>query len=226
MIGFAGDRTIPALSKITLRTWADKCQSSSQNMKDPLGKVYLFADEFTNYNESDIGIKAIILLENLGYQVEISFTYRKRRTFLSKGMLKNARKIAEKNVMMLKDIISENTPLLGIEPSAILTFRDEYPDLVNDNLRDAAVKLGKNAVMIEEYICRELDKGNISSDQFTQEPASVKLHGHCQQKSITSTSFTKKMLPFLKTFLLKRYQADAVAWLGLSDMKKNIMTLV
>ncbi len=221
LIGFAADRTIPELSKITLRIWAKKCQSSSQNMKNPLGKVFLFADEFTNYNESNIGIKAIILLENLGYQVEIPSHVESGRTFLSKGMLKNAKKIAEKNVMMLKDIISDKTPLLGIEPSAILTFRDEYPDLVNENLRDVAVNLGKNAIMIEEFICREFDKGNIPSDQFTQEHASVKLHGHCQQKSISSTFFTKKMLSIPENYSVEEIPSGCCGMAGSFGYEKE-----
>ena len=61
------------------------------------------------------------------------------RTELSKGFLKRAKGIAEKNIVLLKEIISEETPLIGIEPSCILAFRDEYPDLVNENTRKMPV---------------------------------------------------------------------------------------
>jgi FAD/FMN-containing dehydrogenase/Fe-S oxidoreductase len=194
MIGFAESRRIPSLSEITLRKWADKSRSRSTDFEHRNGKVCLFADEFTDYNESVIGIKTILLLEKLGYQVVIPRHRESGRTFLSKGLLKNAKKIAEKNVLLLKDIITEENPLIGIEPSAILTFRDEYPEIVDDSLKDQARKLGSHALLLEEFICREAEKGKISSDQFTRESRTIKLHGHCQQKAIASTSFTRRML--------------------------------
>jgi FAD/FMN-containing dehydrogenase/Fe-S oxidoreductase len=194
IIGFAGNRKIPSLSGITLRRWRHKNQSSSLNRISIIGKVYLFADEFTNYNECDIGIKTILLLEKLGYKVDIPTHKESGRTFLSKGLLKTAKKIANKNVLLLKDIIKDDAPLIGIEPSAILTFRDEYPEIVDDQLKDAARKLGSRALMLDEFICREVEKGKIRSDQFTKDYKSIKLHGHCQQKAISSTSFTRKML--------------------------------
>jgi len=221
LIGFNPDRTLPSLSKITLRTWAEKCQTTSMHMKNPLGKVFLFADEFTNYNESDIGIKAIILLETLGYQVEVPAHAESGRTFLSKGLLKSARKIAEKNVRMLKDIVTEKTPLVGIEPSAILTFRDEYPDLLSGELHDAAVKLGKNAIMIEEFICREYDKGKITPEQFVHDPLSVKLHGHCQQKAIASTSFTRKMLSIPENYEIEEIPSGCCGMAGSFGYEKE-----
>ncbi|MCJ7448191.1 MAG: FAD-binding protein [Bacteroidales bacterium] len=194
IIGFAGNRKIPSLSGITLRRWKRKNQRDSLDRISNNGKVYLFADEFTNYNESAIGIKTILLLEKLGYQVVIPTHRESGRTFLSKGLLKTAKKIANKNVLLLKDIIEDDTPLIGIEPSAILTFRDEYPEIVDDQLKNAARKLGNRALMLDEFICREVEKGKIRSDQFTRDFRFMKLHGHCQQKAISSTSFTRKML--------------------------------
>ncbi|HBE41686.1 MAG TPA: FAD-binding oxidoreductase [Bacteroidales bacterium] len=221
IIGFSVNRTIPALSKITLRTWSEKCQSNSEHMKDPLGKVYLFADEFTNYNESDIGIKTIILLENLGYQVEIPAHVESGRTFLSKGLLKPAKKIAEKNVMMLSKLVSETTPLVGIEPSAILSFRDEYPEIVNAELRDNAKQLAGNTMLIEEFICREFDIGKITRDQFIHESAFIKLHGHCQQKSIASTSFTRKMLSIPENYKVEEIPSGCCGMAGSFGFEKE-----
>ncbi len=126
------------------------------------GKVYLFNDEFTNYNESDIGIKAILLLTKLGYEVKIPVHKESGRTFLSKGLVRTSKKIATENVNLLKDIITEKTPLIGIEPSAILAFRDEYPELVDKELQPAAQKLANNALFFEEFISAEIEKGNIT----------------------------------------------------------------
>ena len=78
------------------------------------------------------------------------------RTELSKGFLKKAKGIAEKNIVLLKEIISEETPLIGIEPSCILAFRDEYPDLVNENTREDARRLAANCLLYDEFIVKEI----------------------------------------------------------------------
>lgn len=221
MIGFASIRKIPALSKITLRTWNNKHRNTYINEKKINGKVYLFADEFTNYNESDIGIKTILLFEKLGYEIIIPKHRESGRTFLSKGLLKNAKKVAEENVLLLKGIISENTPLIGIEPSSILTFRDEYPEIVDKDLRDDAKNLGENALMLEEFICRELERGKIKPEQFTKESRLIKLHGHCQQKAIASTAATKKMLSIPKNYRVEEIPGGCCGMAGSFGYEKE-----
>src|SRR5262249_12519334 len=134
--GFAVRRSMPTLYKITLRNWYHKHKDpipmaigtkiQSRFLSGPKSKIYLFCDEFTNYNDTEIGIKAILLLEKLGYEVVIPEHEESGRTWLSKGLLREAKKIANKNIALLLPLISEETPLIGIEPSAILTFRDEY----------------------------------------------------------------------------------------------------
>jgi FAD/FMN-containing dehydrogenase/Fe-S oxidoreductase len=195
VVGFHPERTMPLLQKDTLKKWYDKhiAKTIDANAEK---KVYLFCDEFTNFNDVEIGKKTIFLLQKLGYQVIIPHHADAGRAYLSKGMLKNARKLANKNVSLLKDVVNENTPLIGIEPSAILTFRDEYPDLVADELIPHARTLAKNALMIDEFIAREIDKGNISKSSFTEEKRLIKLHGHCQQKAVASLTPTKKILSF------------------------------
>jgi Fe-S oxidoreductase len=101
---------------------------------------------------------------------------------------------------MLKESITEQTPLIGIEPSAILTFRDEYPDLVSEDLVKAATQLAKNALQFDEFIAREIDAKRIRSEQFTNVAKKIKLHGHCQQKAIASMVPTKKMLSLPKNY--------------------------
>lgn len=194
LIGFSVKRSIPALSSVTLRAWQKKHVKGNGSTTTSKGKVCLFADEFTNYNESDIGIKAVLLLEKLGYEVSIPRHRESGRTFLSKGLLRSARKVAVQNIIMLKDIISDQVPLVGIEPSALLSFRDEYPEIAGSEYAEDARAIGRNALLFEEFICREADKGNITSDNFTDRPVNVLLHGHCQQKSVASTTPTIRML--------------------------------
>ncbi len=140
--GFALERSMPTLSKQNLKKWYLK--NSKGKSKKEKGKVYLFCDEFTNYNDTEIGIKAILLLEKLGYEVVIPEHEESGRAWLSKGLLRDAKKIANKNIQLLKGLVNKENPLLGIEPSAILTFRDEYVDLADDEQFAAAKELSKN----------------------------------------------------------------------------------
>lgn len=194
VIGIARERDLPVLSKVTMRRWERSERKKSNAVTQNKGKLFLFADEFTNYNESEIGIKTILLFERLGYEVVIPSSAESGRTFLSKGLLGAARKVAEKNVRILSAIVSAESPLVGIEPSAILSFRDEYPEMVGEELRPLAKSLSVNTMLVEEFICRELDRGNIGAGDFTEREAKILLHGHCQQKALASTLPTKRML--------------------------------
>jgi FAD/FMN-containing dehydrogenase/Fe-S oxidoreductase len=218
-IGFSEKRSVPKLSKITLNRWTGNGIPLPQT--EIKGKVYLFNDEFTNYNESDIGIKAILLLTKLGYEVKIPVHKESGRTFLSKGLVRTSKKIATENVNLLKDIISEKKPLVGIEPSAILAFRDEYPDLVDSTLQPAATELGKNALLFEEFFAAEIDKGNIIAEQFTSEVKQILLHGHCQQKAVASTEPSKKMLSLPKNYTVKEIPSGCCGMAGSFGYEKE-----
>lgn len=218
-IGFSTKREVPELSKITLNRWTAKGIPTPEPTSKR--KIYLFNDEFTNYNESDIGIKAILLLTKLGYEVKIPEHKESGRTFLSKGLVRTSKKIATKNVHLLKDIISQESPLVGIEPSAILAFRDEYPELVDKELQHAAGKLAQNALLFEEFIADEIEKGNISENDFTTEKKHILLHGHCQQKAIASTNPTLKMLSLPKNFSVQEIPSGCCGMAGSFGYEKE-----
>ena len=193
-LGFSSKRRIPLLNKYTFVSWYRKFAKDNIHNKGSNGKVYLFVDEFTNYTDTEVGIAAVKLLNSLGYNVEIPPHTESGRTYLSKGLLYKAKEIANTNIALLKDVISEATPLIGIEPSAILTFRDEYLDLADSKLRDDAEKLAQNCLMFDEFIMREFDAGRISIESFKDDVVNIKLHGHCHQKSLASIEPTKRML--------------------------------
>ena len=217
IIGFAPERKIPELSKLTLKKWYKKPIS----IKAKKGKVYLFADEFTNFNESHIGIKTILLLNKLGYEVVIPKHRESGRTFLSKGLLRKAKQMANFNVDQLSEIVSEENPLIGIEPSAILAFRDEYPELVDAALQEKARKLAKNALMLEEFLVREMEKGNIRKEQFCADAKVVKLHGHCQQKAVASTLPTRKMLELPENYRVQEIKSGCCGMAGSFGYEKE-----
>lgn len=189
ILQFAPQREIPLLHSTTLRRWyrkQNKPLSDNNNGK----KVYLFADEFTNFNDTNIGIYTILLLQHIGYEVVIPPHLESGRTFISKGLLRKARQLASTNVELLKDLITSDSPLIGIEPSAILSFRDEYPDLVPDELKKDAQRLARLSFTVEEFLVNEFQNGKFSRDLFTDEKVTIKLHGHCQQKAVASTKPT------------------------------------
>ena len=199
VVGFHPDRTMPLLAKRTfMKSYRQSAVGSRQSAvgiePHTSKKVYLFIDEFTNYNDVEIGIKAVKLLNRLGYEVIIPKHVESGRPQLSKGLLDDAKRLANQNVSLLKDVVTAEIPLIGIEPSAILTFRDEYPDLVDENLLEDARKLSKNVFMIEEFLSNEIEAKRISKSAFTTEKRLIKLHGHCQQKSLSSMVPAKRTL--------------------------------
>lgn len=173
-----------------------RCFGSAQQPRQHK-KVYLFADEFTNFQEAELGLTFAKLLIRLGYEVEIPRHVESGRAAMSKGCLKLAKKFAIKNVNLLKDKISALTPLVGIEPSCILSFRDEYPDLVPAEMRSDAKRLARNALLFDEFLVREINAGNITPDQFKADEVEIWLHGHCHQKALVGVEKTVTALHLL-----------------------------
>lgn len=194
VLGVAPKRTLPAISKESLLQWFHKNEAKYPVTKPIIKTVYLFVDEFINYNDTEIGIKTIKLLRKLGYEVIIVNHEESGRSALSKGLLEKAKRHANANVKIFKDLVNGDRPLVGIEPSAILSFRDEYPRLVDKELIEVAKKLKFHTLLIDEFIGREIAAGNITPESFTKDAKRVKLHGHCHQKALSSLNWTQKLL--------------------------------
>ncbi len=192
-IGFATGRSIPLLYKTTLRRWA-KRNLKSINPESPVGSVCFFVDEFTDYNDTEIGIAALRLLTSLSYKVVIVPHHQSARTFISKGLIRKAASVARKNISIFAPVVNGTMPLVGLEPSAILSFRDEYPDLAGDKLKIDAERISRNSYTIEEFVAREFRSGKIRRNSFVETHADVLVHVHCQQKAVSSSSFTIEML--------------------------------
>ena len=196
--GFAIKRSLPKISEVSLEKWFQKNYTSSNTKGNK--KVYLFCDEFTNYNDAAIGMKGVLLLEKLGYEVLLPKQVESGRAWLSKGLLRKAKQIANQNIELLGGIVTSAIPLIGIEPSAILTFRDEYPDLADEQNLASAKALARNTFLIDEFIANEISKGNIQKEAFTKNAKLIKLHGHCQQKAIASVAATQTILSFPENY--------------------------
>ena len=219
LAGFAIERSMPTLYKTTLKKWFAKHKTLAP--KEGNKKLYLFCDEFTNYNDTEIGIKAILLLEHLGYSIEIPNHIESGRAWLSKGLIREAKKIANKNIRLLSPIVNNDCPLIGIEPSAILTFRDEYIDLADDEQLSAAKALAKNVFLIDEFIASEIDKGNINRSHFTQAKKTIQLHGHCQQKALSSVAPTVKILSLPENYTVNTIPSGCCGMAGSFGYEKE-----
>ncbi len=195
VMGIHTKRTIPKLAVKTLRKWYKQNEKRLINQPFKNGRLYLFVDEFTNFYDMEVGKDCIEALTKLGYEVLITNHTESGRSYISKGFLDEAKNIANANVTFFSDLVDKNTPLVGIEPSAILTFRDEYLRLADD--KASAKKIADHTLTIEEFLEKEIKQGRIHADQFTQKNKNIKIHGHCQQKSLSNmkATFTVLNLP-------------------------------
>jgi FAD/FMN-containing dehydrogenase/Fe-S oxidoreductase len=187
-------RSLPLISKGNFSK-ENKVISVYKVEQPVIKSVVLFIDEFLRFNESEIVNDVYYLLVNLNYKVRIVSNRQSGRSQISKGFLKEAKVIANQNISYFKDSISEHSPLIGIEPSAILTFKDEYLRLVDD--KASAEHIANHTFLIEEFIQQEIALGNITSEQFTKDSKTIKFHGHCHQKALAnqSSSFAILNLP-------------------------------
>ena len=211
-MGIAPQRVVPHLAPKTFRKWLDKHHKDLEEGSFPYGKVFLFCDEFTNFYDVSVGIDTYELLTNLGYQVLVVDHQESGRAFISKGFLEQAKAIATINVDIFKELVSDEIPLVGIEPSAILTFRDEYIRLAED--KSGAERLAKHVFTIEEFFKNEIEKGTIHSDQFSDEVKEIKIHGHCHQKSLSSVQATFAMLNIPKNTTVTIYNSGCCGMAG------------
>lgn len=182
-------------------------------------KLYLFIDEFTNIYDTQVGKDTYELLNILGYEIKIIKNNESGRAHISKGFLREAKDLANKNIALYKNLISDNTPLVGIEPSAILTFRDEYLRLADDI--ESAKKIAKNTFTVEEFISNEIKKGNITSSQFTDKTKTVKIHTHCHQKSLSNSQATFDMLNIIENYKVTMFNSGCCGMAGSFGYEKE-----
>jgi FAD/FMN-containing dehydrogenase/Fe-S oxidoreductase len=218
-MGIAEKREVPLLAPTTFRKWYKKNKSKAVADSFANGKIYLFCDEFTNYYDVPVGIDAYEVLTKLGYEVIIINHEESGRAFISKGFLEEAKAIANKNVAIFESIISDNCPLVGIEPSAILTFRDEYLRLADD--KEKAGRLAKNVFTIEEFFKREITSNKIHSEQFSDTVKAIKIHGHCHQKSLSTIEATFAMLNVPKNSSVTIYNSGCCGMAGSFGYEKE-----
>jgi Fe-S oxidoreductase len=220
LTGFASKRSIPLIYKTTLRKWTRK-NLIKINPVNPKSSVCLFIDEFSDFNDTETGINIIRLLTALNYKVVTADHKVSARTFLSKGLVRTAKKTIRKNIQALSGIISNEIPLVGIEPSAILGFRDEYPELAGEDLKEAAERIAANSFMVDEFIAKEFRSGRIDRSLFVDDITSVLLHAHCQQKAVASSASTIEMLSIPLNYSVKEIPSGCCGMAGSFGYEKE-----
>lgn len=181
--------------KRTSRTERTERTERTAHAGEPVSRVALFADTWTMYNETSVGRAATHVLEELGYEVELVPYGCCGRPQISKGLLKHARKLAERNVARLQPYVDAGVPVVGLEPSCVTAFQDDYRSLVPGPDTE---RIAGHVKMIDQFLAKEWTSGAIQpNDVFEQRRDKIQLHGHCQQKAIIGTGATKALLGWI-----------------------------
>jgi FAD/FMN-containing dehydrogenase/Fe-S oxidoreductase len=180
-------RPLPGFATQSFEDWFGKHTPEPGGGK---GDVILFQDTFNNYNTPGVAIAATRFLERSGYRVLLADKKCCGRPMISKGMLAQAKENAAWNVEQLSGYAVKRVPIVGLEPSCLLTLRDEYPEF----LRTAAAKqVAANSFLFEEFIVREQKAGRLTLDS-TPTGRKALVHGHCHQKALVGTAPTIAVL--------------------------------
>ncbi len=224
ILGVHPKRSLPKIYP-SLRSWWKKNKNILQPTGDIQGEVFFFCDEFTNFNDVQAGKAAIQLLLNLGYKVQLEQHPESGRAAISKGLLQKVAQLAEIQVRKFEPLVSGNKPLVGLEPSAILSFRDEYPRLVPAELRQQANSLSENVLVFEEFMWREIAAGRIRRDQFTQQQRTIYLHAHCHQKALADIQVTAGLLEFPDNYSVEYIPSGCCGMAGSFGYEKEHYSL-
>ncbi len=184
-LGIAKERTLPRFAKQNFAAWYKKNRAGKPSTGKP--QVMLFVDLFTDYHDPQIAINALKILEAMGYEVLLSKIIHAGRPHISKGFLDDAKKLATEAILEMGPYAQNGIPIIGLEPSEILTIRDEFLDLCEDNLLELAQTLAQNSFSLEEFVANNKEK---LPEPATDEEMVIKLQGHCHTKSLTGTFAT------------------------------------
>ncbi len=186
-------RPLPPFARQSFHVWFRRHRPHPNAGR--VGTVLLFPDTFTDYNEPRIGRAAVRLLEATGYAVELPA---RRvccgRPAISKGLLDTAKRLAQQQVEALAPYVDRGLPVIGLEPSCILTFRDEYPDLLDD---PRAQKLAERSFLIDEFLAAEVAKGRASIPFSKGGARQFLFHGHCHQKALVGSTASLQLLSLI-----------------------------
>ena len=188
LLGVSDRRAQPAFARQSLPDWFARRGAPAGDGRH--GAVALYNDTFMNYNYPEIGIAAVAVLEAAGYLVELVNGGCCGRPMISKGLLKQAKEQAGDNIARLYDYAARGIPIVGCEPSCLLTLRDEYPEFIGDH---RAQTVAENAFLIDEFLVNAQAAGRLDL-HFSGLEKQILFHGHCHQKAMVGTSAALSVL--------------------------------
>jgi FAD/FMN-containing dehydrogenase/Fe-S oxidoreductase len=180
-------RPLPQFARETFEDWFRDHKTEGDGTK---GDVVLFHDTFNNFNTPNVAVAATRFLEKSGYRVLLIDKKCCGRPMISKGMLNQAKENSAWNVEKLVPYAEKGTPIVGLEPSCLLTLRDEYPEFIRTS---AAKKVAENSFLLEEFVVREQKEGRLSLNSSGNGKKAL-LHGHCHQRALVGTAPTVTVL--------------------------------
>ena len=211
-IGIAPRRSLPPFPEQSLRDWFDRHPHADHYHHN--GTIYLFGDEFVNYQDVAVGQATIELLDRLGYAVRWPDHPASARAHLSKGLLDDASRLAARNVQLFAPLVSAETPLVGIEPSAVLGFRDEFPKLLRGDVQDQARAVAAHAYTLDEFLYREFTAGRLGPDDFGDAPVDLVLHVHCHEKALGDAAKCAAVLSLPRHFNVRLLDSGCCGMAG------------
>jgi Fe-S oxidoreductase len=170
-----------------------------------------------NYNIPQVGIAAVEVLEKAGFSVILANGQCCGRPMISKGLLNEAREKAQYNVSLLEEYVGKGIPIVGCEPSCLLTLRDEYPDLLGTA---SSKNVAQNSYMIEEFLSKLLDDGELELE-FTDDSRKVLFHGHCHQKALIGTKASIKILNLPPNYEVEEIKSGCCGMTGAFGFEKE-----
>ncbi|MFW6097087.1 MAG: FAD-binding and (Fe-S)-binding domain-containing protein [Chloroflexota bacterium] len=209
-VGISRHRTLPPFAREPFTTWFRK-NKAAHHSRYGLRPVVLFNDTFNTYNDPHVAIAATQLLEAGGYDVVLPGHECCGRPMISKGLVDQARAAARDTVNKLAPLAEEGLPIIGLEPSCILTLRDEYLSLLPDDPRAHIV--AAQALTLEEFLAHEADAGNLDLE-FRSDTRRLLLHGHCHQKALVGTAPSKRALTLPPNFQVHEVDSGCCGMAG------------
>jgi FAD/FMN-containing dehydrogenase/Fe-S oxidoreductase len=193
-VGVDRRRSLPLFAARTFRSWY---QDRGPRPRDARGdllplreapRVALLVDLFTDHHEPAIARAALEVLERLGFRVEVPGVATLGRPQISRGLLGRASALCRENLEKLEPLAGAEVPLVGLEPSELLTLRDEYLDLCDDALLPAARRVADASSLLEEFLLRHLEAHPDAAARLNGEGRAVALHGHCHTKALVGNT--------------------------------------
>ncbi|MXX96764.1 MAG: FAD-binding protein [Rhodothermaceae bacterium] len=213
-LGISMQRKMPTFARQPFTAWFRKRSRNGQQKR----QVVLFHDTFNTFNDPHVSIAAVEVLEAAGFKVILPGHRCCGRPLISKGLVKKARAAAKDTVERLLPYAKQGLPIIGLEPSCLLSMRDEYLYLLPES-EDARI-VASQAVLFDEFIARLAEEGRLPMT-FTGTAKEVLLHGHCHQRALVGTEPTRKILTLPENYHVREVDSSCCGMAGAFGYEKE-----